>query len=245
MKEYTGPVIGDAFGAALDAYWRGTTEAQLLIERDDGFIERNLPSLYFGPPDDLDEWDAWALERATGRVLDVGCGPGRHMAALQARDVDVTGVDPSALLIAICHERGLVALEGALPDLPTNLGTFDTLLLLGNNLGLLGSREEAKKTMVGLAAVASPDAQILATTVDPCPDGCVSDHHPYHQANTDAGRLPGQLMLRARYRNLADPWLDYLLIAPRDLEELLSSGPWRLADYYGSEGRYAVRLIRR
>jgi SAM-dependent methyltransferase len=245
VKDYTGPVIGDAFGAALDAYWRGTKDAQLLIERDDGFIERNLPSLYFAPPDELDEWDAWALERATGRVLDVGCGPGRHMAVLQARGFDVTGVDPSALLVGICHERGLVAVGGALPELPMDLGTFDTLLLLGNNLGLLGSREEAQEVLAGLAAVASPAAQILATTVDPCPDSCASEHHPYHEANTAAGRLPGHLMLRARYRNLADPWFDYLLIAPRDLEELLTDGPWRLADYHGSEGRYAVRLMRR
>lgn len=245
MKDYTGPVIADAFGAALDAYWRGTTEAQLLIERDDGFIERNLPSVYFGPPEDLDEWDAWALERATGRVLDVGCGPGRHMAALQARGLNVMGVEPSALLVAICHERGLHAVMGALPDLPASLGTFDTLLLLGNNLGLLGSREKAQTILAGLAAVASPTAQILGTTVDPCPDACASEHHAYHRANTSAGRLPGQLMLRARYRNLADPWFDYLLIGPRDLEELLVDGPWRLDDVHGAGGRYAMRLVRR
>ena len=244
MRDFTGPVTGDAFGTALTAYWQGDVEAQLLIERDDGFLERNLPSLYFGPPEDLDEWDAWCLERANGRVLDVGCGPGRHLAALQAGGADVTGVDPSELLVTICHERGLSAVVGALPDLPRDLGAFDTLLLLGNNLGLLGSREQAAAVLAGLAAVAGPDAQVLATTVDPCPDGCASAHHPYHQANTEAGRLPGELVLRARYRNLADPWFEYLLISPRDLEQLLVGTGWRLADSYGRDGRYAVRLVR-
>ena len=245
MKQPTGPVIGDAFGAALDAYWRGSTDAQLLIERDDGFLERNAPSAYFGPPEDLDEWDAWALERADGWVLDVGCGPGRHMAALQDRGFDVDGVDPSALLVTICHERGLSAQRGALPDLPKGLKDYDTLLLLGNNLGLLGSPATAPAVLDALAAVSSRTAQVLATTVDPCPPGCASEHHGYHLDNVRAGRLPGELALRARYKNLADPWFDYLLIAPRDLEVLLEGTPWRLADQHGSAGRYAVQLLRR
>ena len=244
MREAAGPTVGDAFGAALEAYWRGDTEALLVIERDDGFVATNEPSVYFGPPEDLDTWDVWALEHATGRVLDVGCGPGRHMLALQGRGLEVVGVDPSAALVGICRERGLTAVEGALPDLPADLRGFDTLLLLGNNLGLLGSPASAPAVLASLAAVAGPEAQVLATTVDPCPPGCEGLHHAYHQTNTAAGRLPGELLLRARHRDLADPWFAYLLASPADLEVLLEGSPWRLADTYG-DGRYAVRLVRR
>jgi SAM-dependent methyltransferase len=39
------------------------------------------------------------------RVLDVGCGPGRHSHALAARGIEVLGIDISARFVAIATER--------------------------------------------------------------------------------------------------------------------------------------------
>ena len=38
-------------------------------------------------------------------ILDVGCGFGRHSIELARRDFDVTGIDPSAAMIAVAQER--------------------------------------------------------------------------------------------------------------------------------------------
>src|SRR5579864_9467395 len=38
------------------------------------------------------------------RVLDVGCGPGRHARALAARGVDVVGLDVSERFVALARE---------------------------------------------------------------------------------------------------------------------------------------------
>jgi ubiquinone/menaquinone biosynthesis C-methylase UbiE len=48
--------------------------------------------------------DALGL-RPGDRVLDVGCGPGRHAHALAARGIHVTGIDIAARFIAIATER--------------------------------------------------------------------------------------------------------------------------------------------
>src|SRR6266550_1823142 len=47
-----------------------------------------------------------ALELGPGeRVLDVGCGPGRHALALARRGIDVVGVDIAQRFIDIARER--------------------------------------------------------------------------------------------------------------------------------------------
>lgn len=49
-------------------------------------------------------YDVLALE-AGHRVLDVGCGPGRHAVALAAKGLEVVGVDLSADFIAVARDR--------------------------------------------------------------------------------------------------------------------------------------------
>lgn len=48
-------------------------------------------------------WDALALQ-AGSRVLDVGCGPGRHALALARRGAEVTGVDISEEFVTLARE---------------------------------------------------------------------------------------------------------------------------------------------
>lgn len=82
------------------------------------------------------------------RVLDIGCGPGRHALALAARGLHVVGVDASpdfvALARAAAEERGLDARFRVLDvrDLDVD-GEFDAVLCLcQGGFGLLGGRDE-------------------------------------------------------------------------------------------------------
>ncbi len=70
-----------------------------------------------------------------GSVLDVGCGPGRVLAALAKRDWTVTGVDPAANMIDIARER-LVSAAARLSvaraeALPFDDGEFDAVVAVG------------------------------------------------------------------------------------------------------------------
>lgn len=92
-----------------------------------------------------------ALGLAPGmRVLDVGCGPGRHSLALARRGYDVVGVDHSAEFVRLAREAaaadGLTATFEELDvrelDRP---GEFDaTLCLCQGGFGLLGGRDETE-----------------------------------------------------------------------------------------------------
>src|SRR5271154_7146081 len=44
---------------------------------------------------EADDVDHRLLERVQGPVIDIGCGPGRHVEALTTRQVDALGIDLS------------------------------------------------------------------------------------------------------------------------------------------------------
>lgn len=233
----------DAFGAGLEACWAEGGEpgrVHVVMERDDGFVEAHDVAVYF--QQELDGFDQWCLDRARGRVLDVGCGAGRHALPLHRQGIEVVGLDPSPGAIRVCHARGLRAVEGRVPELPDGLGAVDTFLMMGNNLGLLQGRDRAHEVLRALAGVAAPGAQVLGTGFDPA-GGSASEHLAYRRRNIDEGRLPGELRLRTRYRRRTDKWFPYLLVSLPDLVHLLAGSSWQVGEHLEQEGRYAVQLL--
>ncbi|MEU8664663.1 class I SAM-dependent methyltransferase [Actinoplanes philippinensis] len=213
----------------------GAGEAVIeVIERDDGFVNHGDPGRYFEQP----ESELPILRQARGRVLDIGCGAGRHLAVLQAQGADACGIDPSPGAVHICRERGLAVELGDLDRLPD--GPFDTVLLLGGNLALLGSPEAATRRLEALASIAAPGALLLGSNLDPRRSD--EPHHAaYHANNRRHGRPGGQLRLRLHHGPTVSEWFDYWLMNPVELETLIAPSPWQLVHLDGS-GFYTVVL---
>jgi SAM-dependent methyltransferase len=82
--------------------------------------------------------DAWLLDRCTGPALDLGCGPGRLVAALAARGVPVLGVDVSTAAQRQCrHRRAPMVRRDLFDRLPAE-GCWDHVLLADGNIGIGG-----------------------------------------------------------------------------------------------------------
>jgi SAM-dependent methyltransferase len=158
------PQEGDAFGRALmDRI--GEICHPVVIERDDGYLDVDQADYLAGWSDR----DAWAVDRVRGRVLDVGAGAGRVSLALQDRGHDVVALDVSAGAIEVCRARGVRnVVHGGVENLAA-FGTqaFDSALMLGNNLGLLGSGDRAPGVLRALGAVLRPGGVIIGTCIDP------------------------------------------------------------------------------
>jgi SAM-dependent methyltransferase len=233
----------DAYGQALVDHYEGR-QAWEILERDDGwFGTARGPDRYFEP---YPEWPARlrdAADRAEGRVLDVGCGAGRAMAHLEPKGHETLGIDVSPGAVEVCRRRGLDARELDVADAADLDGSFDTLLMLGNNFGLVGTRERAPEVLESLAAVASEDAVLFAESRNPT-ETDEEDHLAYHERNREQGRLPGALRIRVRYRRYVTPWFDYLLAGPEEMRELVADTPWNLAEVIGNEDGDYVGVLR-
>jgi SAM-dependent methyltransferase len=240
------PVVGDAFGSALlHCYRKGVPPADqyCIAERDDGHIDAEDVAHYFADHASMLELDRFLLEKAGARVLDAGCGPGSHALHLQSTGRTVVALDRSEGALEVARARGVEhTVHGTIAELDGE--PFESILLMGNNLNLLESRERAPHHLETLARVLTPGGLLLGRGADP--------HHTrdernfaYYAANRARGELPGRARLRVRHRHLATPWSDYLFASIDELAELVHRSPFEMIETRSDGVLYAAVLRRR
>ncbi|KOG48771.1 methyltransferase domain-containing protein [Streptomyces decoyicus] len=107
----------------------------LFLRRSDGWL---LPLEVERWCAGADTADLSALRRCEGAVLDIGCGPGRLVAALAAQGRRALGIDVSAAAVARTAATGGSALHRSVFDSLPHEGGWDTALLLDGNIGIGG-----------------------------------------------------------------------------------------------------------
>lgn len=232
----------DAFGQALWAFHNDKSGFEIL-ETDDGYLEVEEIRACFTTYDDWPQYEKDALEHAKGRVLDVGCGAGRHSLYLQEKGFDVLGVDISPLAIEVCKLRGLHKTKVmSIDEINFKPNSFDTIILMGNNFGLLGSFERARSLLKRFYDIASEDALIIAASCD-----LYTNTEPeileYIELNKKRGRMGGQLRLRVRFKKYATEWFDYLMASKGEMEEILEGTGWDVSTYIDSKGANYIAII--
>lgn len=245
-----GELVRDALAVATGVGPRPLAGGRLprpvieIIERDDGLINSAPAAGYLDEPARWEDHDHRALSRVRGKVLDIGVGGGRIALELQSRGVAVTGLDVSPGAIEVCRRRGVRDLVLAtLDEHAAAVGpTYDTFLLLGNNLGLIEGHERAPSFLSALAALARPGAQVIAQGTDPYNTNDPV-HTAYHRWNREHGRLGGQLRLRLRYREVATDWFDFLVCSVDELTSLVAGSPWRIADIDTADAPYYLATL--
>ena len=86
------------YGRALQAGARSVNRDGFRVRLDSGPTVRLPLDRYLGP---ADSGDLRLLDEVAGPVLDVGCGPGRHLHALARRGVFALGVDLSPVAVRL------------------------------------------------------------------------------------------------------------------------------------------------
>jgi SAM-dependent methyltransferase len=178
-----------------------------------------------------------------GRVLDVGAGAGRVSLHLQERDHDVVAIDNSPGAVEVCRRRGVRdarLLDFA--DVDESLGVFDTIVMLGNNFGVFCSPAKAKRLLRRLRKLTSDGARILAESRDVSTRGTADApwHVEYRRRNVDRARLPGQIRIRIRFRKLVGPWMDYPMVSPAELRDIVDGTGWQVTQTIDSDDTYVA-----
>lgn len=238
MKNYQ-----DAHGYAMYDHFKGKGGFEI-AERDDDFITpTSAPKVYFSKFRDWPPHQKKAMRYVTGKVLDIGCGAGRHCLYLQDKGFDVLGIDLSPLAIKVCKLRGLKKAKSvSITQISSNLGKFDTLLMLGNNFGLFGGFNRARRLLKRFHKITSEKARIIAESMDPYKTDEPA-HLEYHKFNRKRGRMSGQLRLRVRYKKYATPWFDYLLVSKDEMQNVLDGTGWQVKSFLDSDDPMYVAII--
>jgi SAM-dependent methyltransferase len=217
----------DVFGRALRDWAQGGTEPEI-FERDDGFTETGMGhELYLA---DVAHWpgpERRAMRYVRGRVIDVGCAAGRVALHLQGRGYEVVGLDNSPLAVRTARTRGVAHTWcGTADSLSTRIGSFDTIVLFGNNFGIFGTPDRIRRVLTSWARRTGPGTRILAESTNPYCGGAPVLTRSHYFDNRRRGLMPGQVRLRIRYRGQAGPWFTWLFVSRREMKSLLRGTGW-------------------
>lgn len=202
-----------------DLYGRAIATGGGLRMRVAGGASRPLP---------LERWlgettaaDEDALDRAVAPVIDVGCGPGRHVAALAARGCLVLGVDVTPAAVAFARDRGAAVLEASVFDrLPTR---WATALLLDGNIGIGG---EPSVLLHRVAGLLDPEVGRVLVELD------------------EPGTPSGTVRVRLEHDGVHSPWFDWAHVAADAIERPAARAGLRVTDRWRNGGRWFALLER-
>jgi SAM-dependent methyltransferase len=183
------------------------------------------------------------MEFVKGKVLDIGCGVGRHSLYLQEKGFDVLGIDNSPLAIKVCKLRGLKKAEIiSIEEVNFEPNSFDTILMMGNNFGLFGRFKKAQRLLKRFHKMTSKNALIIADTRDPYKTEN-PDHLEYQEFNRKRSRMSGQLRIRIRFKKYATRWFDYLIVSKEEMKEILKGTGWNVREFIDSGDSSYIAII--
>jgi len=230
--------MADAFGQAFMDYFKGKRNVKVINERDDGFKEKESINHYFTK---FNEWplsEKKATEYVKRRVLDLGCGAGRHLLYLQGKGFKVTGIDVSPHALQVCKKKGAKDVRKmSITTLEFPENTFDTVLLLGNNFGLAGMKTEG--LLKKLYKITTKKARIIAQARNPL-DTKKQEHLKYHKRNKRKGLPVGLIKLRIWYKGKKTGWFSLLMPTPKEMRKLCKKTGWRIKKLFKKEWIYLL-----
>ena len=162
------------------------------------------------------------LARAVGPVLDIGCGPGRHVVALSRRGVVAVGVDISPLAVRLARTRGAKVIEGSIFDRLPGLGMWGSALLLDGNIGIGGAPRELLSRVGGLLA---PAGIVLVEVEGP-------------------GVPTGTLRVRLESEQTTSQWFPWARMSIEELPEIVAEVGLDLRERWHTGGRWFATLQR-
>ena len=216
----------DPMGRAIADYQLTGTADRLRVFSP-MFEEDEIPlATLFRTYEEMPEIERKALDMTRGKTLDVGAGSGCHSLVLQGRRVDVTAIDISPLSVETMRQRGVKKVVEQ--DFFTIGGKYDTILMLMNGIGIVGTLERMPEFFRHLDKILATGGQVLCDSSD------IS--YVFEDENglidyPDTGHYYGELSYRMQYKDTIGEPFDWLYI---DAETLRKEA---------EENGYAVEVV--
>lgn len=195
----------DPMGKAIADFWKNGKAGRLRVFSP-MFEEDEIPVPHlFRTAEEMSPMEQEALRMVQGKTLDVGAGAGCHTLALQEQGIDVAAIDISPLSVEVMQARGVQNVR--LVNFYSLDARFDTILMLMNGIGIVGTLQGMPRFFQLLDNILAPGGQVICDSSDikyvfEDEDGTIElpDSESYY----------GELTYRMQYKNILGnpfPWL--------------------------------------
>jgi len=233
--------------AALIAYYQGNHAVKLRLRSSLGEDEDFPVDFFFRAGDAFLPFERYALELASGSVLDLGAGVGAHALALQARGISVVALEIDTRLAHLQRARGVR--HGVCADFRYWSGSkFDTVLMLMNGLGPVGTLEGLARFLHHAPRFLAPGGQLLVDAAEAVPEPVSAI------ANARAPALPpwpppgdyrGQAWIELSFDGRVGRPFRELYVDLETLVRTATDAGWHAGiAFEGERGSYLARLTR-
>ncbi len=162
---------------------------------------------------DADAVDDDLLRRAHGPVLDVGCGPGRHVVALHALGIQALGIDIAPAAVTLARRRGALAIRRSVFD--ELIRGWGSVLLLDGNIGIGG---DPVALLTRARELLRPGGRALV--------------------ELDAPGVPSRrLIVRLEHEYSASEWFAWAQLSATDIAETAAAAGLSLVESWDVDGR--------
>jgi len=245
----------DVVGRIVYDYHRDRLASEPTYLHPDGRVTAAEPARQFEGYEHWSELERTAIGRLEGRVLDLGCGAGRHAGPLQRRGHDVLAVDSSPAAVRTARERGVeTPVVGSVRDLPVSRASVDSVLLLGSQLGVRDYPVGMRSVLADLYTVTAPGGRLVVDLEDPraveraAPvdrwDGDDSRRAVYRWPD-DGPASFARRWFRVRYGDWTGGWTRLAMLTPAQFRAVVAGTRWRVNEaIHGDGARYALVLQR-
>lgn len=226
---------------AMRAYHEGNAAAVIVVYDDFGRDEVPV-SYFFRGTDQFLPYELDALDLCRGRVLDVGAGSGGHSLELQARGLDVMAIEVLPELSRILRQRGVRQVRTA-TWMDLDEGTFDTVLMLMNGLGLTETLGGLRRFFRHARRLLRPGGQVVADSTD-VRVRMDPEAGKRGRLSRPDGRYFGELHFQLEFAGEKGPPFGQLYVDPDTLQRSAESSGWSCEVIRGPDdsGHYLARL---
>lgn len=225
----------EVFDIVLSDFYYQKTEAPLLLHNSYGAPEEMPVEVFFREHEDMPDLEFCAMDICEGHVLDIGAGVGMHTEILQNRGFEVTALEISEVAIQIMNDRGIKSIIRE-DIFAFDKEKFDTLLLLMNGIGLVGTIQRLEVFLEHVKKILNPDGQILLDSSDIT--------YLYDDIPRPEGKYFGELSYRYEYKGKVGEWFNWLYIDQATLEDVADKCGYYFQLIFEDENdHYLARLI--
>lgn len=162
-----------------------------------------------------------ALSRVVAPVLDIGCGPGRHVLALARRGVMALGVDISSYAVGLAQARGAPVLHRSVFEPVPGAGRWGSALLLDGNIGIGG---EPTVLLQRVSELVTPKGRCLVEVEGP-------------------GTRSERISVRVESPSGNTHWFPWAVVAANDLEQIGRNAGFSLEELWHAGDRWFGCLV--